>query len=161
LGVKEIGAWVTVTGAAIAAITGIWNLLLQLRGKRDRFVVGLDSVSPTIERETMMHVVNHSDHRIKLTDWGFIEPDGSFQSMRMSWESGVLQSEEITNRGSTDLAIRGDTFESGYIRGIPLGAFATSVIRRRPRICFDSDVPWWRRMRIRLRLLWVGSRYLV
>ncbi len=91
MGVKEIGEWVTITGAAIAAITGIWNLLLQLSGKRDRFVVGLDSVSPTIERETMMHVVNHSDHRIKLTDWGFIEPDGSFQSVRMSWESGVLQ----------------------------------------------------------------------
>jgi hypothetical protein len=160
LSVKEVGEWITVIGAAVAAITGIWNLLLQFRGKRDHFVVGLGSVSPVIEQETMMHVVSHSDHRIKLTDWGFIDSDGGFQSVRMSWESGVLTSEEITTRGSSDLAARGDTLESGYIRETPLGAFATSATRTRPRVCFDSTAPHWRRLWIRLRLLWVGSHYL-
>ena len=151
----------TVPGILIAAITGVWNLWLQIRGNHDRFVVGLGSVLPSIEQEMMMHVVSHSEHPIRLRDWGFIESDGRFQSARMAWETMQLHSEEIMHRGSTDLADRNDTYEYGYICGErPLGAFARSMTQQRPRICFSSDAPYWRRLWIRLWLLWVGSRYL-
>ncbi len=158
--IEEIGGWVTVVGALVAAITGVWNLLLQMRGKRDRFVVRLGPVSPDNGQETMMHVVSHSDHPIKIADYGFIEEDGRFQSMRMMWATGNLHTDEITTVGSTDLASRGAVFEQGYIRrASSLGAFATSTIQTRPRICFDPGVPYWRRLKIRLRLLLVGSNY--
>jgi len=158
---KEIWDWVTIIGAVIAAITGVWNLLLQMRGKRDCFVVGLGSVSPTIGQETMMHVISHSDHPIKIKDSGFIDEDGKLESTYMLWQVDQLQSEEITSHGSTDLASRGAVFEQGYIRKKqPLGAFAISVMQKRPRICFYTDVSYWRRLRIRLRLLRIGSDYL-
>ena len=81
---EEIGKQVTVIGAVIAAITGSLNLWLQMRGKYDRFVVRMGGLSPSTEPETLMHVFSLSDHPIKLTDWGFIENDGGFQSARIS-----------------------------------------------------------------------------
>jgi len=158
---EELGKLVTAIGAVIAAATGAWNFWWQIRGKNDRFVVGLGSVSPSIEQETMMHVVSNSEHPIILKDWGFIESDGSFQSARIAWETDQLHSEETTHRGYPDLAKRNDHYEWGYIRREPiLGAFAVSVTQQRPRICFSSDAPYWRRLWVRLRLYWVGSRYL-
>jgi hypothetical protein len=150
---KEFTEWVTVFGAAIAAITGSWNLLLQFRGKRDHFVVRLGSVSPTIEQETMLHVISHSDHPIALTDWGFVEANGRFTSLRMEWEVGTLQSEEVSSRGASELSGFGASFETGHVRStIPLGAYAMSVTQKRPCVCFASGMPPWRRVWIRLRL---------
>ncbi len=157
---KEISDWVTVVGAVVAAITGIWNLLLQFRGKRDRFAVGLGSLSPNIERETMLHVVSHSDHLIRLADWGFIEADGSFRSFLMDWEAGQLHNEDVLSRGSSELSGFGAHFESGYERREqPLGAYAVSNTQKRPRLYFSSDMPYWRRIWIRLRL-WFPPHYL-
>jgi len=157
----EFAGWVTVVGAFVAAVTGVWNLSLQIRGKQDRFAVGLGSVSPTIEQETMMHVVSHSDHPIKLKDWGFIEPSGSLRSIPLSWETSDLQSDDIVSRGSSELVTRGAVFETGYLRRMnPIGAFAIGVTQQRPHICFDPDVPYWRRVSIRCRLLRTGTRYL-
>lgn len=159
---EEIGKQVTVFGAVIAATTGVWNFWWQIRGKNDRFAVRMGELLPSIEQETMMHVVSLSDHPIKLKDWGFIESDGGFQSARMAWQTGQLHNEEITRRGSTDFAKRGDSYEWGYIcRNPPLGAFAVSVTQQRPRICFNPNTPYWRRLWIKLRLLWVDSYHLV
>lgn len=153
MGVESLEKWVTVTGAVVAAVTGVWNLLLQFRGKRDVFVVRLGSVSPTVERETILHVVSHSDHSIKITDCGFIERNGSFCSIRMCWEAGSLQTDEITHRGSSDLAARSDIFETGYVRSEEtFGVYAISATSRYPQIYFHSIMPYWRRIFIRGRL---------
>lgn len=158
---EEVGKLITVIGAVIAAATGIWNFWWQIRGKNDRFAVRMGGLSPSIEQETMMHVVSLSDHPIKLKDWGFIESDGSFQSARMAWETDQLHSEETTHRGSPDFAKRSDFYEWRYIcQNPPLGAFAVSVTQQRPSICFNSNAPYWRRLWIWLQLLWIGSRYL-
>lgn len=160
LHLKEIIDWVTVIGAGVAAITGIWNLLLQLQGKRDIFTVRLDSVSPSIGPETMMNVVSHSDHPIKITDYGFIEADGKFRSFHMDWEAGAIHSEEISSRGSSELAGFGEYFESGYVRKIlPFGAYAISVTQKRPRLYFTAKMPYMRRVWIKLRL-WFQPHYL-
>jgi hypothetical protein len=146
--------WVTAVSAMIAAVTGIWSVWWQTRGKHDRFSVGLGSVTPAIEQETILHVVNVSNHAISLKDWGFIEPSGQFDSLPLAYEAGSLQNEEITSRGSPTLVERNATFETGYIRTHnPIGAYAISVTQSRPRLCFYSDTPHWRRLRVRLRLL--------
>lgn len=107
-----------------------------------------------------MHVVSHSDHPINLTDWGFIEADGRFNSFRMAWETGGLQNEQITSCGSSEIERFGAYFETGYVRNdTPLGAYAISITQHRPTLCFDSEMPYWRRLWIRLRLLF-QPRYL-
>jgi len=157
---KEFTEWVTLGSAIVAAIAGVWNLLLQLRGKRDRFVVHLRGASPSIDPEEMLYVVSHSDHPVKLTDWGFIEASGQFSSFRLGWETGDLHSEEVTSRGSSELKQFGDHFETGYVRkNAPLGAYAISSTQRRPCVCFAPEVPSWRRLLIRGRL-WFQPRYL-
>lgn len=158
--IKEIGDWIAVIGAAVAAVASVWNLRLQLRGKQDQFVVRLGGSSPSIEQETMLHVVSHSDHPVKLTDWGFIEADGSFTSFPMEWETGGLHTGEITSRGTTELEKFGAFFETGHIRRPDVyGAYAISITRRRPCVCFSTSMPIWRRWWIRLRL-WFQPQYL-
>ena len=158
MSIKDLIEYVTLVGAVIAAAAGVWNLLLQMRGKRDRFLVRLGAMSPTIEEETMMSVVSLSDHPIRLIDWGFIEANGSFTSFILEWEVGGLQSEEITARGTTRLEDFGQHFETGYVRReSPLGAYAVSATQRRPVITFDTGMPMWRRGWIRMRLLFQCS----
>lgn len=150
----------TVIGAVIAAVTGIWNLVLQMRGKSDNYIVALHAIRPILEEETVMHVVSLSDHPIALKDWGFIEPDGRLTSIHLAWETGELMSDEIVLRGEADLVARGATFESGYRRrSRPAGAYAISVTQTRPRVCFEPDTPYWRRLSIRWQLVRKGSRY--
>lgn len=160
MSVKEVGDWVTLVGASVAAVTGVWNLSLRLRGKRDHFVVRLGSASPTIDQETMLRVVSHSDHPVKLTDCGFINADGRFASIRMHWEAGALHSDEITSRGSSELGHFGAHFETGHIRREPpLGAYAISITQRRPTLAFAPEMPFHRRLWIRGRL-WLQPEYL-
>ena len=152
---EELKVWVTAVAAFVAAVAGIWNLLLQIRGKRDRFVVRLGGASPSIDQETMLHVVSLADHPIKLTDWGFIEASGRFNSFHMDWQTGNLHNEEITSHGTSELKGFGAYFETGYRRkDAPLGAYAISATQTRPHICFAQTVPLWTRLRIwgRLRI---------
>jgi len=61
MSIKEFTDYVTLVGAVIAAGVGVWNLVLQMRGKRGQFFVRLGSLSPTIEEETMLSVVIERD----------------------------------------------------------------------------------------------------
>ena len=160
MNIKEYGDLVTAMGAIVAAFASVSNLCLQWRWKRDRFSVHLGGSSPSINQETMLHVVSHSEHAIELKDWGFIEADGRFTSFLMAWEAGALHSEEITSRGSSKLEKFGAHFETGYVRRDAVyGVYAISVTQRRPRVCFDSAMPLWRRCKTRLRL-WIRPHYL-
>lgn len=151
---KEFADYVTLLGALVAAGAGVWNLILQMRGKRDLFFVRLGYLSPVIEEETMMSVVSRSDHPIRLTDWGFIEADGVFTSLIMESETGGIHSEEIEARGTSRLEGFGQHFEAGYVRRErPLGAYAISATQRSPVIAFSAKMPMWWRVLIRCRLL--------
>lgn len=158
MSIKEFTDYVTLAGAVIAAGAGVWNLGIQMRGKQDQFFVRLGSLSPTIEEETMLSVVSRSDHPIRLTDWGFIEANGTFTSFIMEWEIGAFQGEEIVSRGSAALESFGQHFETGYVRrDAPLGVYAVSATQRSPVITFDTKMPMWRRGWIQLRLLFQPS----
>jgi hypothetical protein len=166
--IEIAGRWLTLIAAVIgagagiiAAVTGLWNLYLLMRGKQDAFLVGMGAATPTIEEETVLHVISRSDHQIKLKDWGFIDSTGHLQSLRFNYEAGELNSDEIMSRGSSCLKERGDVFETGYIsRKTILGAYAISMTQRRPRICFQDGATLWWRLRIWLRLVRLGDRYL-
>ena len=148
----------TLAGSAIAAVAGIWNLRLQMRGKRDRFLVRLGTVSPSIEEETTLSIVSLSDHQIQLTDWGFVESNSTFTSIPLELDAGYIVSGEILSRGSTTLENFGRQFVAGYVRrDKPLGAFAISSTQHRPVITFDKAMPLLRRIWIRLRLLFQSS----
>lgn len=152
---------VTILASLAAAGTGIWNIWWQIRGKHDQFIVGLDGITTMIEPETVMHVVNLSDHPIKLKDWGFIGSDRKLLSFRLAWETGELGSEQIVTRGESILVERGATFETGYtLEQRPLGAYAVSITQRRPRIYFDNAAPIWLKIWIHLRL-WFQPNYFV
>jgi len=154
MSIKELTDYVTLAGAVVAALTSSVNLLLQMRGKHDRFLVRLGTTSPTIEQETMLSVVSQSDHPMRLTDWGFVEANGTFTSFIMEWEVGAFNGKEITSRGSAALESFGQHFETGYVRREePSGAYAISATQQRPVITFNTTMPLWRRFFIRLRLV--------
>lgn len=158
MSIKEVTDYVTLLGAMVAAGAGVWNLILQMRGKCDLVLVQLGSLSPAIEEETMLSVVSRSDHPIRLTDWGFIEANGTFTSLIMEIEADLLHVEEIVQRGSSRLESFGQHFETGYSRcRAPLGAYAITATQHRPVIAFNRAVPVWRRVWIRLRLLFQPS----
>ena len=107
-----------------------------------------------------MSVISRSDHPIRLTDWGFIEPNGTFTSLILEWETGSLHGEEITTRGTSRLEGFGQHFETGYVRSqVPLGAYAISATQRGPVITLSTTMPVWRRVWIRLRLLFQPSYF--
>lgn len=150
---------IKLSAALVAAFTGIWNVWWQTKGKNDRFLVGLDSIIPTIEQETFIHVVSLSDHSILLKDWGFIKSDGKFISCPLGSQTDSLDNDILKTRGSTHLLSRNDSFEMGYIKSErPFGAYAISVTQKRPRLHFESSMPYWRRIVIILRL-WLQPNY--
>lgn len=152
--IETLKGWPTTVGALIAAFAATWNLIIQIRGKHDRYIVRLGTISPSIDRETFLSVTSLSDHPIKLTDWGFIEADLKFNSFRLSWEVGDLDSEDVMDIGSSKLDEFGSTYETGYYRKVaPLGAYAITATQRRPRFYFAPEMPRIRRIYIRLRVL--------
>ena len=63
---EDIKVWATLVGAIVAGVTGLVNLIIQLRGKRDSFTVAPYSSSHDPDQRAFMHVINLSDHPIKL-----------------------------------------------------------------------------------------------
>ncbi|KXO83799.1 hypothetical protein AYK87_06525 [Stutzerimonas stutzeri] len=91
--------WATHAVAVVAAISGVWSLLIQLRGKRDSFKVGMGTISPEVLPEVVMHVVSVSEHPIKISDYGFIELNGQLTSIPMEAELSSYISHEGLFKG--------------------------------------------------------------
>lgn len=152
----DVTAWVTLGGAVVAAVAGVWNLVLQFRGKQDTFKVGLGEISPEVRQECSLHIVSTSDHEVLLSDWGFIGTDGRFSSILFDIEVGELQPEDVYQIGTNHLKQRGALFQTGYcMRRSPGGAYAISRTQRGPTVSFCPLMPWRKRLLIRLRL-WVS-----
>lgn len=146
--VESLTKQITLVGAVVAACTGVWSLWLQMRGKRDHYSVGTGTVRPEIIRETMIHVVSHSDHPIYLADYGFIDPNFKFSSILLEQELHDFQ-DKITctpvaaavSRSaatSSKLATSGATLPSVHSQELllkPGPASDLPTIRRHGRNC--------------------------
>lgn len=151
----------TLAGAVIAAVSGVWSLLIQLRGKRDSFKVGMDTISPEATPFTFLHVVSRSDHPIKISDYGFIEENGRLYSIPMEADLGEYIAHEGAFRGSSFLEKRGDAFEVGYDRTRPvIGCFAMTNLESRPTLAFRRVTPLWMRVWVRVKVWCKGDGYL-
>lgn len=154
--------WATLAGVVIAAVSGVWSLLIQLRGKQDSFKVGMGTTSPEAAPLTFLHVVSRSDHPIKICDYGFIESDGRLYSIPMESDLGNHIAYEGVFRGSSMLEKRGDFFEIGYDRTRQaIGCFALSNLQSKPKLAFSYDTPHWKRLKVRLQVLLKGEAYLL
>lgn len=153
--------WATLAVAVVAAISGVWSLLIQLRGKRDSFKVGMGTISPEVLPEVVMHVVSISEHPIKISDYGFIELNGQLTSIPMEAELTSYISHEGLFRGATLLEKRGDAMEVGYCRRrAVIGCFALTNLQSRPKLAFSYDTPIWKRIKVRLQIWWKGEAYM-
>lgn len=146
--------WLTLIGSAVAAIAGVWNLAIQIRGKRDKFIVRLGSFSASPMQEEAMHVISLSDHQIKLSDWGFVDGDLRLRSIPSELEHNDFYGHSSIASGTSTLDQRNALYQIAYQRrDTPIGAFATSVAQTRPRIHFSSSTPYWKRIVVRLKSL--------
>lgn len=153
--------WATLAGAVIAAISGVWSLLIQLRGKRDGFIVRLGSSRPEMLQETMLHVVSLSDHPVQIADYGFIDANHRLSSFSLELEE-FCEETQVVGRGELLLEGYSSIFERGYLRRTPsIGAFARSATQSRPRLSFRHDVSMWKRLVVRVKVLLKGRRYLL
>lgn len=153
--------WTTLAVAVVAAVSGVWSLLIQLRGKRDSFKVGMGTISPEVIPEVVMHVVSISEHPIKVSDYGFVELTGQLTSIPMEAELASYISHEGLFRGATLLEKRGDSMEVGYCRRrAVIGCFALTNLQSRPKLAFSYDTPIWKRIKVRLQTWWKGKAYL-
>lgn len=152
--------WATLAVAVVAAISGVWSLLIQLRGKRDNFKVGMGTISPEVLPETVMHVVSISEHPIKIADYGFIELNGQLTSIPMEAELTDYIAHEGLFRGAMLLEKRGDSMEVGYCRRkAVIGCFALTNLQAHPKIAFNYDTSLWNKIKVRSQLYWKGKSY--
>lgn len=158
----ELKGWATAIGAVIAAIAASWNLILQFKGKQDRFKVMLGSLIPNDCRKGMISVVSLSDHQINLADWGYIDHLGNFHSIRMYDLEQIEDDPDTYRRGSSELTSFGDYFETTHdSQSLPAGAYAISVTQNRPQLYFTSGgLPHWRRLIIRAKLIFQPNYFM-
>jgi hypothetical protein len=157
----DLKGWATLVGALVAGLTGIFNLIVQIRGKTDRFYVSPTSFYDYQVEDVFIHVVNLSDHPIKLADWGWVDHDKRLRSIPSELsEPDFIDSHHFEN-GTPSLEKRNDLFEIGYIRrDRPIGAYARSATQKRPTITFRYDTSVLLKLKVRLRVWWLGVAYL-
>lgn len=148
---KEVGTWTTATGAFVAAVAGVWNLMLQLKGRRDVYRVGIGSLIPQVRDETMMHIVSLSCHRVIIADYGFILEGPGVISVPLISSINADNTYSVIKISGNILHDCGDFFECGMDikEHTLLGVYARSNIQIFPRIYFSANAPLLKRLSIR------------
>ncbi|MBC9908318.1 hypothetical protein ACTJNK_29740 [Achromobacter anxifer] len=145
--------YVVTIGAVIGALTGVLNLILLTRRKKDRFLVRCGSVMPDHGPETMVHFINKSDHSITVSDYGFITAQGKLHSIPAdddvsTGEESILGSGDLTLHKYNEITQRGIQFPERT-----LGAYAKLAGGARPQLAFHADTSLCDRVKVRSRLL--------
>lgn len=143
--------YVVALGAAIGAVTGLVNLYLLTRRRKDRFLVRCGSVMPDDGQETMLHVISKSDHAITISDFGYITVDGKLHSIPMD-EDVNWHNEVIVKRGDLTLRHYNDITERGIRFPATLGVFAKLAGVDRPQLAFHRETALYHRIKVRSRL---------
>lgn len=144
--------YVVALGAAIGAMTGLVNLYLLTRRRKDRFLVRCGSVMPDEGQETMLHFISKSDHEITIADYGFITVDGKLHSIPAD-EDVIWHDEHIVGRGDLTLKKYNEITHRGIRFPATLGVFAKLAGEDRPKLAFHISTSLCDRIKVRTRLL--------
>ena len=115
------------------------------------------SLSPPIEPGEALYVVSQSDHRVSLSDYGFILASGGLISYpRLEVDEPGDDYNCVTVRGKSAFEKRGDLFEIGSVplEGELIGAYAVSAGSERMALGFSFNIPWWKRYLLKLKIWW-------
>lgn len=142
-----------VTAALIAAVTGIVNLFLLLKGKTDRFIVRYWSVFPRIEEGHQFSIISVSDHPIHIVDFGYILEDLTMCSVGIEQELGTLRGDDVSISGTRQLENHGQVFDVGVLIATkPLAVYGWSATQQRPKLAFNKNIGLFKRLWVRTRL---------
>lgn len=138
----------TAAAAGVAAITGLWGWFKSWR--HDSVSIKFGSYRTQTFGGLSLRVHNLSPHQILIIDVGFIDRAGKATSL--------VELEEIVGRdvsyflGETDLAPRRSCYGSLDDEGrTDIGAFVITSDQWFYRMDFDSTMPLWARLLLRLK----------
>jgi len=152
LGILENG--VGIAAALIAAVTGVVNLGLLLKGKTDKFVVRYWSVFPTMDEGHQFSIISTSDHPVHIVDYGYILEGPSMHSVSIEQQLGTFRPEDVRVQGDRQLERHGDVLDIDlHLAPKPLATYAQSATQRGFKLAFKPKVPFWRRLYIRGMIL--------
>lgn len=159
--VDDMQKWMTLGGAVIAAVASVVNLWWTHRTNLDRLTVTFGSLSPPLAPGEALYIVSQSDHRVSLSDYGFISTSGgllSYPLLEVAEPGDEYHC--VTVRGKSAFEKRGDLFEIGSVPlgGELIGAYAVSAGSERMTLGFRYDLPFWKRCFIRMKI-WRKRRY--
>ena len=144
---------VTFIATFVAALTGIVNFAILVRGKRDRYKVRPCSLFSFICQQRIMSVVSMSDHKISIVDYGFINEDGTLDSIPYTGEIDTPEALDMFIHGNNIGMQYNDYFESGYNKhDNSIGAYAISATQRYPRLAFSRGSSYLARLKVKARV---------
>lgn len=151
--------WITMVGAAVAAIAGCWNLWLSFIKNSDQIEVRCSGYSPIATPATEMYVVNSGEHTVQISDYGFINSNGSLFSIPWYHETAdaYMDGEDPHGyrQGSTNIAPH-ELFAIGMTYNDEvIGAYARTVRHRIPRVDMRKS-----RIRPQTFYYWLKAKFL-
>lgn len=148
--VKVAGLAATV-GATVGSLT---NWLWKFYQQSDRITVGFGSVRYQEIPGFSLHVISRRDHKMEIADYGFIRRSGTLASIPYMDAQNYGDESSSLCFGSLLLPNRNARYEETVELGWEdiVGAYAETSTQKRPTISFRSDVGFWRRLIIKMRL---------
>jgi hypothetical protein len=135
--------WVTLVGAVVASVTGVLTLWRSYRSESDSIMVRWGSFRPLATQTTDMYVVNLGKHPVQLSDYGFINEDGSLFSI--PWYNQTEYHPDHAHPddyyGGSALIPPRDMFAIGMVyRDETVGVYAYTATQTIPRISMKKSL---------------------
>jgi hypothetical protein len=155
---------VTLVGAVVAGITGIFNLAMLAKNRFDRIKVGFGPSSPDVNKDRVycLHVINFCDHAVKIADYGYIKDNYEKESMAYTLSNqGIdVYFNDIFYPSSTTLKHRGDEMDAGYeTKGKVIAVYARTNMQSFLRIGFSNEVTLKDKVNIYWKFIRPKNRY--
>ncbi|CAI1133264.1 Uncharacterised protein [Serratia fonticola] len=164
LSTMKFTEWITLVGAVVAGLTGVFNLLMLAKNRFDHIKVGTGPASPNVnkDRVDVLHVINCCDHSVKIADYGFISDDFQKESVAYTLSNHNLDihEQEYVIPISTTLQVRGAEMDAGYdCKRKVIAVYARTNMQSFYRIKFHSGTKIKDRLLVWLKFLWPKYRY--
>lgn len=152
----DLAKVVSIAASVGALVGGLVSWFLKHLQQTDRITVRFGTAHYEETPAYGMHVISRRDHKMEVTDFGFILRNGKLVSAPVVWEQVFDDGNPYDGvSGSKILAERNARFEANmqlYNMDV-VGAYAETSTQRHPTIGFShhADLRWWDRIRIRLK----------